>query len=148
MIRLIITANDKLYDSLSAKARIEGDMPQRAVNVVDGFKQATTLAGNSGKHTSPKAPPAGSLPAGRRLSAIVVDMALHTADTLVEALHSRQVTAHVPLLVVKCDTQSLPVSLRRLCADILDADSLCPPDTEGPPGAVPHSTGKPAEALG
>jgi hypothetical protein len=142
MIRLIITENDKLYDRLSAKARAEGDTPQRAVNVVDGFKQATTLAANSGKHTAPKDPPAGRLPAGRRLSAIVVDMSLHTADTLVEALHSRQNTAHVPLLVVKCDSQLLPVALRRLCAEILDADTLCSP------AASSHSTGKPAEALG
>jgi hypothetical protein len=142
MIRLIITANDKLYDRLRAMARAEGDMPQRAVNVVDGFRQATTLAANTDKHTAPKAPPA------RRLSAIVVDMSLHTADTLVEALHSRRITAHVPLLVVKCDTQLLPVALRRLCTDILDADTLCPADRQRPLEASSHSAGKPAEALG
>jgi hypothetical protein len=130
MIRLIITENDKLYDGLSANARAEGDTPQRAVNVVEGFRQATALAENSG--TRPV----------RRLSAIVVDMSLHTADTLVEALHSRQITAHVPLLVVKCDAQLLPVALRRLCTDILDADTLCPPDESS------HSTGKSAKALG
>ena len=119
MIRLIITANDKLYDRLSAKARAEGDMPQRAVNVVDGFRQATTLAADAGASKA-------SQTSGRRLSAVVVDMTLHAADTLVEALHSRRITAHVPLLAVKCDTRSLPVALRRLCTSVLDDDQHCP----------------------
>ena len=148
MIRLIITANDELYDRLSANARAEGDTPQRAVNVVDGFKQATTLATNSGKHTASASPSAGGPPAGRRLSAIVADMSLHAADTLVEALHSRQITAHVPLLAIKCDTQSLPVALRRLCTDVLDADTLRPTDKYRPAHTAPRSAGRPTDALG
>jgi hypothetical protein len=118
MIRLIITANDELYDRLSTRARAEGEFPQRAVNVLDGFNQAMELeAGSAGGPTS-----------ARAVSAIIVDMSLHAADTLVETLHSRRITSHIPLLAVNCDKRQLPLALRRLCTDVLEADTLRPLD--------------------
>jgi len=57
---------------------------------------------------------------------IIIDMSLHAADTLVEALHSRPVTSGIPLVVVKCDGQTLPLALRRLCTDILEMDGSAP----------------------
>lgn len=108
MIRLIVTANDELYDRLDQKARKEGDFPRRATDVLDGYRQAKMLGQDA---------------------VIVVDMSLHTADTLVEALHSRQATAHIPLLAIQCDGQPLPLALRRLCMDVLEADTLSQVDT-------------------
>jgi cyanophycinase-like exopeptidase len=107
MIRLIVTSNDELYDRLDAKARVEGDSVRRATNVLDGYRQAKMLGQDA---------------------VIVVDMSLSTADTLVETLHSRQATAHIPLLAIQCDGQPLPLALRRLCTDILEADTLSQAD--------------------
>ena len=103
MIRLIVTANDELYEQLNKKARAEGDSVRRATNVLDGFGQATMLGQDA---------------------VIVVDMSLPTADTLVETLHSRHATAHIPLLAIQCDGQPLPLALRRLCTDVVEADAL------------------------
>ncbi len=125
MIRLIITANDELYHKLSERARAKGDIPQRATNVLDGFKQATTLEAS---------------PTGRTVSAIIVDMSLHAADTLVETLHSRQITSGIPVLAVECDRQRLPLALRRLCVDVLEADTARH-------SCGPRSVGDPTDAL-
>jgi DNA-binding response OmpR family regulator len=101
MIRLIITADDKLYDQLARRAKDEGDAAQQATNVLDGFKQAMTQPADM----------------------IIVDMSLHAADTLLETLHSREETAAIPLLAVTADGR-LPVELRRLCAAVLEVGSL------------------------
>lgn len=105
MIRLIVTANDALYDRLDAQVRATGDTPRRATNVLDGYRQARTL--------------------GAEIE-IVIDMSLPTADTLIEALHSRRATAAIPLLAVKCDSRPLPLALRRLCTDVWETDTLRP----------------------
>ena len=102
MIKLIITANDELYHQLSARTRLEGGFPRRATDVLDGYRQARTLGAEA---------------------EIVVDMSLSTADTLIEALHSRQATASIPLFAVKCDSRPLPLALRRLCIDVLELDT-------------------------
>ena len=98
MIRLIITADDELYDRLARRSQAEGDTPRRAVNALSGLEQAM-------------AEPA---------EVIIVDMALRSADTLLEALHSRRETAATPLLAVTADGQ-LPFGLRRLCTEVLAA---------------------------
>ena len=103
MIRLIITADDKLYEQLAWRAKDEGDAAQRATDVLDGFKQAMT----------------------RPADMIIVDMSLHAADTLLETLHSRQETASIPLLAVTTDdNEQLPFELRRLCAAVLEVSEL------------------------
>ena len=101
MIKLIVTADDRLYERLSRRTQAEGDTPQRALDVLTGLKQATTQ------------------PVGM----IVVDMSLHAADTLLETLHSREETAAIPLLAVTADEQ-LPFELRRLCAAVLEVNTL------------------------
>jgi DNA-binding response OmpR family regulator len=101
MVRLIITADDNLYERLAKKARAEGDTTQRATNALDGFKQASSCSPGM----------------------ILLDMSLHAADTLVETLRSRPQTCAIPLLVVKTD-ERLPFELRRLCTDVLEADAL------------------------
>ncbi len=101
MNRLIITADDKLYRRLACRTEDEGDTPQRANNVLDGFRLATA----------------------QPVDMIVVDMSLHAADTLVETLRSRPVTAGIPLYVVKSGGR-LPFELRRLCTDVLEASTL------------------------
>jgi ActR/RegA family two-component response regulator len=101
MTRLIITADDELYERLACRTQEEGDKPHRAANVLDGFRLATT----------------------QPIDMIVVDMSLHAADTLVETLHSRAATAGIPLYVVHSGGR-LPFELRRLCTDILEADTL------------------------
>lgn len=103
MIRLIVTANDELYERLNKRARVDGDSVRRATNVLDGYRQAKMLGQDA---------------------IIMVDMSLSTADTLVETLHSRQATAHIPLLAIQCNHQSLPLALRRLCTDVMEADAL------------------------
>jgi DNA-binding response OmpR family regulator len=101
MIRLIVTADDKLYDRLAQRTQLEGDTPRRAANALTGFKQAMTPS----------------------VEMIVVDMSLHAADTLLETLRSRQETAAIPLLAVTAGRQ-LPFELRRLCAAVLEVDNL------------------------
>ena len=101
MIRLIVTADDELYERLASRAQLEGDTPQRATNVMNGFKQSVMH------------------PVGM----IVVDMSLHAADTLLETLHSREETAAIPLLAVTADGW-LPFELNRFCTEVLKADIL------------------------
>ena len=101
MIRLIVTADDKLFDRLAQRTQVEGDTPQRAADVLTGLKQAMTQ------------------PVGM----IVVDMSLRAADTLLETLHSRQETAAIPLLAITTNEQ-LPFELRRLCAAVLEVGAL------------------------
>jgi hypothetical protein len=57
------------------------------------------------------------------VEAIIVDMSLHAADTLIETLHSRAATGDIPLYVVKSGG-CIPLALRRLCAGVLEADTL------------------------
>lgn len=108
MIRLIITADDRLYGRLADKAQEEGDLAQQATNVLDGYKQAVAVQLNTQAET---------------LAMIIIDMNLHAADTLLETLHSRPETSHIPLLAVQSDKR-LPFELRRLCTDVLGADAL------------------------
>lgn len=102
MIRLIVTADDELYHRLSTKYREADHASRRARNVLDAYRMAA----------------AGSV------DAIVVDLSLHAADTLVETLHSRPLTSHIPLYVLECGAQRLPFELRRLCKDVLESDAL------------------------
>ena len=132
MIKLIVTESDELYSTLSEKARAEGDIPQRAHNVLEGFRQAAQLGGTqTDQDTEDRAHK-------DQLSGIVVDMALRAADTLLETLHSRQRTSGIPLLAVRCDDQPLSVALRRLCADVMDSDG----NTDGSVPSTELSTGE------
>jgi hypothetical protein len=115
MIRLIVTANDELYERLSEIARAEGEAPQRARTVLQAFRRATVLGTQANNDPDPRA--------DGHLARIVVDMALVAADTLIEALHSRPYTSQIPLLAVRCNDRRLPLSLRRLCVEILSPDS-------------------------
>jgi len=101
MIRLIVTADDKLYDRLARRVQNEGDTPKRAVDALSGFKQVMA----------------------QPINMVIVDMSLHAADTLLEALHSRAETAGIPLLAVVANSQ-LPFELRRLCAAVLEVEAL------------------------
>lgn len=101
MIRLIVTADDDLYSRLSSTDRNPGDTYRRARNVLDGYSMAT-------------AEPIGT---------VVVDLTLHAADTLVETLHSRPSTSHIPLCIVERGKR-LPFELRRMCTDVLGSDAL------------------------
>jgi DNA-binding response OmpR family regulator len=101
MIRLIITADDELYDRLAHRAQAEGDTPRRADNVLDGLEQAIA-----------------DLP-----GLIIIDMALRSADTLLETLHSRRETTSIPLLAVTAGGR-LPFELHRLCAAVLEVETL------------------------
>ena len=121
MIKLVITASDELYSLLSDKIRAEGSLPRRARDAIQGFRQATRL---SGEHTD-RGPVSGS--PQDQLSGIVVDMSLRSADTLLETLHSRQSTRSIPLVAVKCDGQTLPLALRRLCTEVLEHSTSAPP---------------------
>lgn len=113
MIKLIITASDTLYNTLSKRACAEGYTPQRARDVLQGFRQAAQLG-----EAQANRQPANPLHPGQ-LSGIIVDMSLRAADTLLETLHSRQSTSGIPLVAVKCDGQPLPLPLRRLCTSVL-----------------------------
>jgi hypothetical protein len=101
MIRLVVTADDALYERLACRAEDQRDVCRRATNALDGLRISTTEA----------------------VGAIVVDMSLHAADTLVETLHSRAATADIPLYVVKSGGR-IPLELRRLCSGVLEADTL------------------------
>ena len=101
MIRLIITADDELYDRLACNGPGADGAHRRALDVLDGFRQAT-------QHP---------------VDVIIIDMSLHAADTLVETLHNRPVTAHIPLYVVQ-SARRIPFELRRLCTDVLEANAL------------------------
>jgi hypothetical protein len=101
MIRLIVTADDELYERLSRGDHDPEETFRRATNVVDGHRMATA----------------------ERVGAIVVDLTVHAADTLVETLHSRPSTSHIPLYVVESGRR-LPFELRRLCTDVLESDAL------------------------
>jgi DNA-binding response OmpR family regulator len=101
MSRLIVTADDKLYQRLACRSEDEDATPRRASNVLDAFRLA----------------------ASQPVDMIVVDMSLHAADTLVETLRSRPVTASIPLYVVHSG-ERLPFELRRLCTDVLEAGAL------------------------
>jgi len=101
MIKLIITANDSLYQRLADKAVGEGATTQRATSVLGGYRQVMT----------------------QETDEIIVDMALHAADTLVELLHNKRITASTRVFAILNDGR-LPVALRRLCTDVLKADTL------------------------
>jgi hypothetical protein len=116
MIKLIVTASDELYRTLSQQARTEGYTPQRARDVLQGFERATRL----GKAQADQDP--CDAQSKDELSGIVIDMSLRAADTLLETLHVRQSTSGIPLVAVKCDGQAIPLALRRLCDDVLETD--------------------------
>lgn len=108
MIRLIVTADDRLYGRLARRIKTEGDTVRRANSALDGYREAVAAQLNT------QAEP---------LAMIIIDMSLHAADTLVETLHSRPETSHIPLLAIQAGKR-LPFELRRLCTDILEADAL------------------------
>ena len=101
MIRLIVTANDVLYQQLAGRARADGDLPQQAADALAGLDQAVA----------------------RRPGMILLDMALRSADTLLETLRSRPETAAIPLLAITAGGR-MPFGLRRLCTAVLDAGAL------------------------
>jgi hypothetical protein len=116
MIELIVTANDDLYRTLSEKARAEGKIPLHAHDVLQGLEQAVRL----GSRQAEDMPQVSAIDSA--LISIVIDMSLRAADTLLETLHSRPNTADIPLLAVRCDGQTVPLALRRLCTDVLESD--------------------------
>ena len=101
MVRLIVTADDKLYERLACRTEDADDAPQRANNVLDAFRLATS----------------------QPVDEVIIDMSLHAADTLVETLRSKPVTAGIPLYVVNSG-ERLPFELRRLCTDVFEASAL------------------------
>jgi hypothetical protein len=98
MIHLIVTANDTLYEQLVQEIDCEDDTVQRATSVLHVAK----------------------LVAAQVVDRIVVDMAIYAADTLVETLRTRPETAHIPVYIIKTSKQ-VPLALRRLCTDVLEA---------------------------
>jgi hypothetical protein len=125
MIKLIVTASDKLYQTLSDKVRAEGQTPRRAHDVLRAFREAERLGGSPGGQSPGRQP--REVQSRNQLSGVIVDMSLRAADTLLETLHSRQSTSSIPLVAVKCDGQTLPFALRRLCADVIEAGGDAPP---------------------
>jgi DNA-binding response OmpR family regulator len=101
MITLIVTADHTLYDRLSCTSHAEGDSCWLATNALDGLKLAL----------------------GQDIDRIIVDLSLHATDTLIETLHSKKATAHIPVYVIPSHRR-LPLELRRLCTDVLEADAL------------------------
>jgi ActR/RegA family two-component response regulator len=101
MITAIITADNALYTRLSQRAMQRGETPRRATNVLEGYRLTMSEA----------------------VQVIIVDMSLHAADTLVETLHSRAATTNIPIYVIESGKR-LPLELRRLCTDVLEADTL------------------------
>ena len=116
MIELIVTSNDSLYTTLREQARARGHVPRRARDVLQGFEYATRLGRTRVDQAAPDAQSPGAL------LGIIIDMSLHAADTLIEALHSRPSTSGIPLVAVKCNGQTMPLALRRLCADVVEMD--------------------------
>ena len=101
MIQLIVTADDALHERLRRKLDA-GDLTSlRAINAPDGFRLASVT------------------PVDR----VIVDMSLHAADTLIEALHARPETARILIYLVTTGGQ-VPLALRRLCADVLEEQGL------------------------
>jgi DNA-binding response OmpR family regulator len=96
MDRLIITADEGLYRQLAAQACADDDAPCRASDALSGLEWAVS----------------------RRPGMILLDMALRSADTLLETLRRRPETAAIPLLAV-AEGARLPFELRRLCAAVL-----------------------------
>jgi DNA-binding response OmpR family regulator len=96
MDRLIITADDRLYQRLADQARADDDVPYRASDALSGLHRAVS----------------------QRPGMVLLDMALRSADTLLETLHSRPETAAIPLLAV-VEGARLPFELRRFCAAVL-----------------------------
>ena len=101
MIQLIVTANDDLYDRLSNRTQHEGDTPRQATNALDGFRCAVSLS----------------------VSKVIIDMAVHASDTLVETLRARSETSHIPVYVIKASGR-VPLALRRLCTGVLEESAL------------------------
>jgi len=101
MIKLIVTADNNLFERLCAKPQNRPDTCLHATNVLDAHRLAMS----------------------RQVDEIVVDISLHAADTLVETLHSRPATSDIPVYLVECG-ERVPFALRRLCTDILEADAL------------------------
>ena len=101
MIKLIVTADVNLYERLCNKPENQSDTCLHATNVLDAHQMATSS----------------------QLDEIVIDISLHAADTLVETLHSRPATSNIPVYVVE-SSERVPFALRRLCTDILEADTL------------------------
>jgi DNA-binding response OmpR family regulator len=101
MIKLVVTADNDLFERLCNKMQNQSDTCLHATNVLDAHRLATST----------------------QLDVIVVDISLHAADTLVETLHSRPATSDIPVYLVECG-ERVPFALRRLCTDILEADAL------------------------
>ncbi|MBN1314473.1 MAG: hypothetical protein JXA42_03360 [Anaerolineales bacterium] len=105
MIQLIITADDGLYEQLAGRAQSEGDAPDRASNAIEGLEKAALLHNVRG----------GAI--------ILLDMALRSADTLLETLNCRPKISSIPRLAVVAGGY-LPFHLRRLCTGLIDKDEF------------------------
>ena len=101
MMTLIVTADDTLYARLTARCTDDGETYWRASDVLEGRK--VVLA--------------------QPIERVIVDMSVHAADTFVEMLRSRASTGHIPVYAIESRGR-LPFALRRLCTDILEADTL------------------------
>jgi hypothetical protein len=107
MDRLIITADDGLYRRLAEQARADDDVPCRTRHALSGLSSAVS----------------------QRPGVILLDMALRSADTLLETLHRRPETAAIPLLAV-VEGARLPFELWRLCAAVLVRKSASDADDD------------------
>jgi hypothetical protein len=105
MIQLIITADDGLYEQLASRAWSEGDAPDRAFNAIEGLEKAALLYDE------------------KKGALILLDMALRSADTLLETLSCRPKISAIPRLAVVTGGQ-LPFHLRRLCKGVIDKNGL------------------------
>jgi DNA-binding response OmpR family regulator len=101
MIGLIVTADDRLYARLTRRAEAQGHTAARATDVLAGLQYAMVHA----------------------VDMVFVDMSLHAADTLLETLHTRDATCSIPLFAIQIGGR-LPFALRRLCAGVLEAETL------------------------
>ena len=106
MDRLITTADERLYRRLAAEARADDDVPRLACDALSGLQVA--VSGAPGM--------------------ILLDMALRSADTLLEMLRHRPETAAIPLLAV-VEGARLPFELRRYCAAVVAREVADDADT-------------------
>ena len=97
MLRLIVTADDSLFNRLADQARVDDDSYQRAFDAMNGLEKALT----------------------DQPEMILLDMELRSSDTLLETLHCRPETSSIPLLAL-VNGGYLPFALRRLCTAVLD----------------------------
>lgn len=103
MIQFIVTTNDTLYEQWT----LQNDYLGQAVQVsgaLEGFKRAQEQADDC--------------------TAVVIDLSIYAADTLIEALHAHPRTAGLQIYGIwdgkRPPRTGLPLSLRRLCTDMIE----------------------------